>query len=129
MLEYVARFTELARFVDNYVAIDAAKVKIFESGLRLSIRGRIVGLRLQDMDSIVETTLTMRGRWRMHRALGMQVLVARGGRVSLLLVRERSRGLLVHVGSTATTIRARDRARFPVRQDRWYVSIANILNI
>ena len=46
MIEYVARFTELARFANDYVATDAAKVRRFENGLRLSIRGRIVGLRL-----------------------------------------------------------------------------------
>ena len=44
VIEYVAMFTELARFVDDYAAIDAAKVRRFESRLRLSIRGRIVGL-------------------------------------------------------------------------------------
>ena len=59
----------------------------------------------------------------------MQVLVVRGRRVSLLPVRERSKGLLVHVGSRATTIWARDRAGLPVRQDRWYVSIASSPNI
>ena len=31
----------------------------FENGLKLSIRGRIVGFRLQDMDSMVGTTLTI----------------------------------------------------------------------
>ena len=31
----------------------------FENGLKLSIRGRIVGLRLRDMDSMVGTTLTI----------------------------------------------------------------------
>ena len=31
----------------------------FENGLKLSIRGRIVGLRLRDMDSMVRTTLTI----------------------------------------------------------------------
>ena len=46
MIEYVARFTELARFTDDYVAIDVAKVRRFENGLRLSIKGRIIGLRL-----------------------------------------------------------------------------------
>ena len=55
----------------------------------------------------------------------MRVPVARGRRVGLLPVRERSRGLLVHVGSRAAAIRARDRVGFPVRQDRWYVSIAS----
>ena len=49
VIEYVARFTELARFVDGYVATNMAKVRRFENWLRLSIRGRIVGLRLQDM--------------------------------------------------------------------------------
>ena len=60
VIEYVARFTELALFADNYVAIDLAKVRRFEKGLRLSIRGRIVGLRLQDMDSMVGTALTIK---------------------------------------------------------------------
>ena len=46
VIEYVARFMELARFADDYVATDVAKVKRFENGLRLSIRGIIVGLRL-----------------------------------------------------------------------------------
>ena len=46
VMEYVARFTELARFVDDYVDTDIAKVRRFENGLKLSIRGRIVGLRL-----------------------------------------------------------------------------------
>ena len=59
VIEYVARFTELARFDDDYVATDMAKVGRFENGLKLSIRGRIVGLRLQDMDSIVGTVLTI----------------------------------------------------------------------
>ena len=46
VLVYVARFTELARFADDYVAIDAAKVRRFENGLKLSFRGKIVGLHL-----------------------------------------------------------------------------------
>ena len=60
VMDYVARFTELARFVDDYVATDMAKVRRLENGLRLSIRGRIIGLRLQDMDSMVGTTLTIK---------------------------------------------------------------------
>ena len=50
VMDYVARFTVLARFSDDYVATDMAKVRRFENGLKLSIRARIVGLRLQDMD-------------------------------------------------------------------------------
>ena len=59
VMDYVARFTELARFDDDYVATDIAKVMRLENGLKLSIRGRIVGLRLQDMDSMVGTALTI----------------------------------------------------------------------
>ena len=59
VMDYLARFTELARFADDYVATDMAKVSRFENGLKLSIRARIVGLRLQDMDSMVGTALTI----------------------------------------------------------------------
>ena len=67
VMDYVARFTELARFADDYVATDMAKVWRFENGLKLSIRARIVGLRLQDMDSMVGTALTI------ERYLGLEV--------------------------------------------------------
>ena len=60
VMEYMARFTELTRFGDDYVATNMAKVRRFENGLKLSIRGKIVGLRLQDMDSMVGTTLTIK---------------------------------------------------------------------
>ena len=46
VMEYVAKFTELARFADDYVASDMAQVRRFENGLKLSIRARIVGLCL-----------------------------------------------------------------------------------
>ena len=39
------------------MATDAAKVRKFEDGLKLSIRGKIVGHNLQDMDSMVSTAL------------------------------------------------------------------------
>ena len=67
VMDYVTRFTKLARFVDNYVATDMAKVRRFENGLKLSIRDRNVGLHLQDMDSMVGTTLTI------ERELGLEV--------------------------------------------------------
>ena len=59
VMDYVAIFMELARFADDYVATDMAKVRRFENGLKLSIQGRIVELRLQDMDSMFGTTLTI----------------------------------------------------------------------
>ena len=60
VMDYVARFTELARFADDYVATDMPKVRRFENGLKLSIRARIVGLRLQDMDSMVGIALIIK---------------------------------------------------------------------
>ena len=124
VMDYVARFTELARFADDYVAMDMAKVKRFENGLKLSIRGRIVGLRLQDMDSMVGMTLTIeRERSRMHGALGMRVLVARG-RIILLLVRGRGRRLLLH-----TSFRTRAKIGHLVIQGRGYVTSADSLGM
>ena len=46
LLEYVAKFTELAPFGDDYVATDLAKGRKFEDGRKLSIRGKIVGFLL-----------------------------------------------------------------------------------
>ena len=42
ILEYVAKFIKLARFGDDYVATYMSKVRKFEDGLKLSIRGKIV---------------------------------------------------------------------------------------
>ena len=67
VMDYVTKFIELARFVDDYVAINLAKVRRFENGLKLSIRAKIVELRLQDMDFMVGTTLTI------ERELGLEV--------------------------------------------------------
>ena len=41
------------------MAIDMAKVRKFEDGFKLSVRGKIVGFLLQDMDSIVRTTMAI----------------------------------------------------------------------
>ena len=46
LLKYVAKFIELTCFEDDYVAIDMAKVRKFEDGLKLSIRGKIIGFLL-----------------------------------------------------------------------------------
>ena len=59
VLEYVAKFTELACFGDDYVATDMAKVRKFEDGLKLSIWGKIVGFLLQDMDFMVRTAMAI----------------------------------------------------------------------
>ena len=59
VMEYVAKFTELARFANDYVATDMAKVRKFENLLKLFIRGKIVGLLLQDIDSMVMTSMAI----------------------------------------------------------------------
>ena len=59
VLECVAKFTELVRFADDYVTIDMAKVRKFKNGMKLSIRGKILGLLLQDIDSMVRTTMAI----------------------------------------------------------------------
>ena len=59
VLEYVAKFIEIAHFGDDYEATDMAKVKKFEDGLKFSIQGRIVGLLRQDIDSMVSTTMAI----------------------------------------------------------------------
>ena len=59
VLENVAKFTELAHFGDDYVATDMAKVRKFEDDLKLSIRGKIVGFLLQDMDFMVRTAMAI----------------------------------------------------------------------
>ena len=67
-----------------------------ENGLKLSIRGRIVGFRLRDMDSMVGTTLTIEREiedtWN-TRDTGVG---NKRERISFLLVRGRGRRLLLH---------------------------------
>ena len=60
VLEYMDMFTELARFADNYVAMDMAKVRKFEDGVKLSIRCKIMGLILKDKDSMVKKTMAIK---------------------------------------------------------------------
>ena len=78
VMEYMARFTELTRVGDDYVATDMAKVRRFENRLKLSVRGNIVGLRLQDMDSMVGTALAIERE--MDDAQGIQDASAGGKR-------------------------------------------------
>ena len=59
VLKYITKFTELARFGDDYVATDMAEVRKFEDGLKLSIWGKIVGFLLQDMDFMVRIAMAI----------------------------------------------------------------------
>ena len=109
VMDYVARFTELARFTDDYMATDMAKVRRFENGLRLSIRARIVGLRLQDMDSMVGTTLTIEREMEDARNTRDASVSGKRRTVSLLPVQGRGREPLVREDLRVTAIRAKDR--------------------
>ena len=59
VLEYIAKLIELACFGDDYVSTDMAKVRKFEDGLKLSIRRKIVGFLLRDMDYMVKTAMAI----------------------------------------------------------------------
>ena len=56
----MGKFTELACFADDYVATYMTKVRKFEDGLKFSIRGKIVGLFLQDMELMVKTAMAIK---------------------------------------------------------------------
>ena len=72
MLEYMDKFIELAHFMNDYVATDIAKVRKFEDGLKLSIRGKILVFLLQDMDSMVKIVMAIEieidDAWSIHDA-------------------------------------------------------------
>ena len=59
LMEYVAKFTELTLFANDYVATNMAKVRKFEDRLKLSILSNIVGFLLRDMDSMVKTAMAI----------------------------------------------------------------------
>ena len=121
MMEYVVNFTELACFVDDYVATKMAKVRSFEDGLKFPIRGKIVGFLLQDVDSMVRTAMAIEKEIEDTGASGMRVLMARGRRVSLLQVREISQRLQVREGFRVVAIRAKVKPGLSVKQDRQFV--------
>ena len=116
MLKYVAKLIELAHFTDDYVATYMAKVRQFEGGLKLSIRGKIVGLLLQDMDSMVRTVMAIKRELDDARSIRDASANVRGGRVnSLPLAQERSRVLLLRDGfrDKVATTRAKGRISHP----------------
>ena len=125
VMDYVARFTELACFSNDYVATDMAKVRRFENGLRLSIRGKIVRLRLQDMDSMFGTALTIEREIEDARSTRDASVSSKRKESQSSSSSGKKQGLLVHVGSKATAIRARERSRLLVRLGRWCATIAS----
>ena len=67
-----------------------------ENGLKLSIRGKIVGFRLRDMDSMVGTTLTIEREIEDNWNTRDTGVGNKRERISFLLVRGRGRRLLLH---------------------------------
>ena len=125
VMDYVARFIELARFADDYVTTDMAKVRRFENGLKLPIRGRIVGLLLQDMDSMVVTALTIQREIedaRSTRDAGVSSKRKESQSSSSSGKKQRASSSR---GFQSRSHRARDRSGLPVRLSRWCATIAN----
>ena len=117
VLEYVAKFIELARFTDDYAAIDMTKVRKFEDGLKLSIPGKIGGLLLQDMDLFIKIAMTIEREVDDAQSIRLKI---RGRRANLFfLAQGRSRGLLLRKGfrDRATTIRAKARVNHLKMED------------
>ena len=59
VMEYMAKFTELVCFADDYVASDMAKVRNFEDEMKFSIQGKIVEFLLHDIDSMIRKTMAI----------------------------------------------------------------------
>ncbi|XP_028094729.1 uncharacterized protein LOC114294783 [Camellia sinensis] len=55
--QYVAKFEELARYAARFVANDEEKAKMFEWGLDLTIRGRVLPQRLPTFAEVLDTAL------------------------------------------------------------------------
>ena len=127
VMEYVVRFTEFAPFPNDYVATDMAKIKRFENEQKLSIRGKIVGLHPQDMDSMVGIAMTIERE--IEDARGIQDVGSSGKRKESQFSSSSGKKPLVQVDSRAAAIRAREKARLLVMQDKWYVSVESSLDI
>ena len=114
--EYVAKFTELARFIDDYVATYMTKVRKFEEGLKLSIWDKTVGFLLQDMDLMVKTTMVIEREVDDARNIrDACVKDKRRESQPLLLAQERNKGVLLHKGfkDRAAAIKAKARLDHP----------------
>ena len=80
--------------ISNFLGL-AGYYRRFENGLKFFIRGRIVGLRLQNMDSMVGTTLTIEREIEDARST-QDAGVGSKREVNLLLVWGKGRRLLLH---------------------------------
>ena len=120
VLEYVAKFIELAHFADDYVAIDIAKVRKFKNGLKLFTWGKIVGLLLQDMDLMVKTAMAIKSKVDEARSIrDTGVKDKRKESQPSSSAQGRSGGLLLRKGfrDRARTTRANARVNHPKMED------------
>ena len=140
VLEYMAKYIELVRFVDDYVATNMAKVRKFEDDLKLSIRGKIMGLFLQDIDSMVKTAISIEREVDDSRSIwDAGVSDKRKESQPSFLTRERIGGILLREGFRDKVAATRGKAKIShpkmgdasgllASQGRGHVSIATILD-
>ncbi|XP_028070273.1 uncharacterized protein LOC114272753 [Camellia sinensis] len=55
--QYAAKFEELARYATRFVANDEEKARMFEWGLDLTVRGRVLPQRLLSYAEVLDTAL------------------------------------------------------------------------
>ncbi|KAH7856003.1 hypothetical protein Vadar_031528 [Vaccinium darrowii] len=77
--QYMARFEELSRHASEYIPTDEQKARQFEWGLDLTIRERVVGLRLRTFAEVVEVALIHEREIMDARKISNQQKMTSGG--------------------------------------------------
>ena len=62
VLEYEARFTELAQFVPEYVDTEGKKARRFQKGLKTWIRSRVTVFELNTYSVVVQKAMIIEGK-------------------------------------------------------------------
>ncbi|KAL8114497.1 hypothetical protein AgCh_021377 [Apium graveolens] len=65
--EYEVKFSELSRFVPEYVNIEAKKAKRFQQGLKSWIRSQIAMLEIKNYAALVQKVIIVEGEWEATR--------------------------------------------------------------
>ena len=112
------------------MATDLAKVRRFEDGLRLSIKGEIVGLLLQDMDAMFRTAMAIEGEIVDAKSI-RDAGTGKRKEGKTFLVQESDKGLLFPEGhkDRVGAIRAKAKVGARARQGRCFVSFSSNLDI
>lgn len=61
MTEYEAKFTELSRFVPEYVDTDEKKAKRFQQGLKPWLRSKVAAFKLRSYTAVVQKAIVIEG--------------------------------------------------------------------